>query len=228
MSYLTDRDFATLFLDGATLFLIISIAFTMKGYKRKKRDDDKYFFMLRLANCLVAIGDMMGYIFEDKPWAFAPFVRVFGMTLFYFSFVSMSLIWVHYCRVRFKYRGVASESFLRPEYIPVYITLICIILNVFTGWIFRYDADSSYHRGVLFGPMYLVLISYVGGGFVHIAKYRSRRSNKSLIPVWVYALPIVFGPILTFAIPGAASFAAIGAAMTVTFTHLGTLNEVLE
>ena len=76
--------------------------------------------------------------------------------------------------------------------------------------------------------MYVVLILYIGGGFVHIARYRNRKSGRAIIPMWVYALPIVFGAIFTFAIPGSASFAPIGTAMTITFTHMGTISEVLD
>ena len=67
---------------------------------------------------------------------------------------------------------------------------------------------------------------YLIAGFVYIGKYRTAE-KKVLIPLWLYIAPIVVSGIVTFAV-GEISMAALGTALTIVFTHLGTMNEIAE
>ncbi len=229
MSFFVERDYATMFLDGATILLLIIIMVMSSEDRKRGREDDKRFFLLLIVNCIMAVGDTIAYIFEYKPLALSTVYSTIGMTIFYFSFVLVVMIWADYCRIRFKERGVSSGNIFRPEYIPGLIMLALVLINVFTGWIFSYDrVTGDYYRGFLFIVVYIVFALYATMGFIHVGRYRSRNSSTRLIPMSVYILPIIFGFIFTFAVKGSASFASIGLGMAFTFTYIGTINESLN
>ena len=229
MSFLVERDKATLILDGATILLMIIVMIMSSEDRKRGRDDDKYFFLILIVNCIMAVGDSIGYIFEYKPIPQSITLSTIGMTVFYFSCVFIVMVWMDYSRIRFKERGASSGNLIRPVHIPGIIMLAIVLINVFTGWIFSYDrVTGDYIRGPLFIVVYVVLVFYATMGFVHLGKYRIRNSTQKLIPMSVYILPIIIGFLFTFAVSGSASFAPIGMAMTFTFTYIGTINESLN
>ena len=230
MSFLVERDKATLILDGATILLMIIVMIMSSEDRKRGRDDDKYFFLILIVNCIMAVGDSIAYIFEyKKPVLLSTTISTIGMTVFYFSYVFIVMVWMDYCRIRFKERGASSGNLIRPVHIPGLIMLAIVLINIFTGWIFSYDRQTGdYIRGVLFIAVYVVLVFYATMGFVHLGKYRGRNTDKALIPMSVYILPIIFGFLFTFAVSGSASFAPIGMAMSFTFTYIGTINESLN
>ncbi len=228
MSFLIPRDYATICLDCTVIASMISIMIISSESRKRDRDDDRYLFILLALTSVLALSEIIGYLFEEKSVPNAWIYSTIGMTLYFLCFISIGVVWNHYCRIRFKYRGLSSENILRPSNIPGAVMLVIILINIFTGWIFKYDQNAFYHRGPLYILMYMVMLAYVGAGFVHLAGYRSKRSGRALIPLFVYVAPILCGFAFTFAIPGSASFGPLGIALCIAFTHIGTTNEVFE
>ena len=110
--------------------------------------------------------------------------------------------------------------------LPGVLALVVLAVNTATGWIFSIDDQGGYHRGILFIPIYVVLAFYITAGLVMIGRYRTA-GKKKLIPLWVYVMPLIVSILVTFVI-GEISMAAFGTAVTIAFTHLGTMNEVAE
>lgn len=228
MTFFIPRDYATLFLDGATIVSMISIMLMSSEARKRGRGDDRCFFGLLVLTCILAASDALGYLFEEKSVPGSRVLCTCGMTVYFLCFILIGIVWAHYCRIRFKDRGISAGNFLRPEYLPGAVMLALIVINIFTGWIFSYDENVFYHRGVLYLLVYLVMAVYVVAGFAHLVRYRSKHSGRAVIPVWLYALPIVCGSVFTFAIPGSASFGPVGVGLSIAFTHIGTINEMLE
>ena len=225
MFYITNRDYATLIMDSGTLLLMIGIIYLTSRNRKKGRTDESCFFILLILNIIIAAGDMLAYTTEEKVFPGSYVMATAGMTVFYVGFALISMAWLHYCRVRFKDGGLPDRSHFSYEYLPGLITVGLVLINVFTGWIFSYDSEVMYHRGVLFIPMYIVMAAYIVAGFFYVSRYRDKSSGRVLIPTWVYAFPLIFGVIFTFMVSGSASFAPICIAISITFTYMGTINE---
>ena len=228
MFYLTQRDYATILLDGATLFLLAGIFIMSNRFRKRGRADDIWFLTLLVLNSFIVAGDVLGYVFDAKIFEGSRTICMIGMTVFYVSFVLISMAWLQYCRVRFRDGGIFERSLFDPSYLPGIVMAALVLINFFTGWIFMYDENVVYHRGFLFIPMYVLVGLYIMTGFLYVIKYRDRSSGDVLIPVWVYSIPIIFGVIFTFMVPGSASFAPICIAISISFTHMGTVNEVVN
>ena len=230
MSFLSERDYATLILDGATVILMIIVMILSSDGRKRGRDDDKFYFAILIVNIIMAVSDSLCYVFEYKIDIIpnCTVISTIGLTIFFLMYVLVMMIWMDYCRIRFKERGASSGNLIRPIHIPGFVMLLIVIINVFTGWIFSYDSAGEYHRGILHIVTYIVMAFYAIIGFVYLGRYKSRHKAGLLIPVWVYLLPIVFGLIFSFSVQGSASFAPICVAMSLTFTYIGTINESMH
>ena len=228
MFYLIERDWATIFLDAAALILIAGMFIMTSKFRKKGREDDTLFLVLLILNAFIAATDCVGYIFDMKPIPGGRMLCMAAMTVFYVAFNLTAMVWFHYCGIRFMDGGINKGKLIHPVYLPGVITICLVFISAFTGWIFMYDEAVVYHRGPLFIPMYILDILYVGSGFLMAARYQDRSSGRKLVPVWVYAVPIVFGAVFTFAVPNSASFAAIGIAISISYTHMAMMNEVLN
>ena len=93
---------------------------------------------------------------------------------------------------------------------------------------FSLDSDMDLHRGLLYVPVYIIIVIYVFAGFFDIVRYRTNRGTKGPVPVWFYMLPVICGGLLTLFVPGSPSFAPIGIAISIAFTHAGTVTEVTD
>ena len=223
MFYLTYRDYATLIMDSGTLLIAFCIIYLILNYRKKGRADEDSFLMLLIMNIAMAAGDILGYLFENKAFPGSRELSVIGMTVFYIAFVLLSMTWLYYCRVRFRDGGVSKGQRFAPEYLPGKVMLFLIAINIFTGWVFSYDANWRYQRGVLFIPLLLIIAGYILAGMLCVSKYRDKSAGRAPVPAWVFVLPIVVGVIFTFLVPDSASFAPFSTAVSIVFTHMGTV-----
>ena len=226
MLNLTHLNFATIILDTSAVIIAFGIIHETRFMRRSGRKADILFLRLLLLTMIMAVTDIFGYITENRADPVLRTVQTFSMSLFYLSFVILSMSWFDYCKYKFKNEQKESKTRVQKVHIPGIVAMIAIILNCFTGIIFKVDAQGEYHRSFMFIPMYIVLIGYIAAGFVMVGKYRTIEKTK-LIPLWLYAMPIVLSIVITFGIKEV-SMAALGTAISIAFTHLGTMNEVAE
>ncbi|MCR4908732.1 MAG: hypothetical protein K5985_07860 [Lachnospiraceae bacterium] len=226
MLSLTHINIATIILDTSAVIIACGILGETRFMRRSGRKADVLFFRLLLLTMVLAVSDIGGYITENRADPLLVKIQLFSMSLFYLTFVVLSMSWFDYCLYKFKNEQREPEGGVKAVHIPGMITFAVIILNIFTGIIFQVDDRGGYHRNFLFIPMYLVLICYIAAGFVMVGKYRTVRKKK-LIPLWLYVMPVLLSIVITFFV-GEVSMAAIGTAISIAFTHLGTMNEVAE
>ena len=225
MFYLTHRDYATLILDSGTLLIDFSIIYLILQHRKKERADEGSFLVLLIMNIAMAAGDTLGYLFENKAFPGSRELSIIGMTVFYIAFVFLSMTWLHYCRIRFRDGDIPKLLRLTPAYLPGTVMLFLIVINIFTGWVFFYDANWLYHRGGLFIPMYLMVTGYIIAGILCVSKYRNHSAGRTPVPAWVFLLPIAAGVVFTFFVPNSASFAPFSTAVFIAFSHMGTISE---
>ena len=157
MFTLTNRDYATLIMDSGTIIMVLCIIFISFRHRKKDRPDEDSFLVLLILNIILALGDSIAYLSDEKIFSHSIGLATFGMTVFYAVFLLITMSWMHYCRVRFRSEILSEKSHFAYEYLPGMIFVALVFINVFTGWIFRYDESNLYHRGALFIPMYVII-----------------------------------------------------------------------
>lgn len=228
MFELTIRDGAVLILNGATLLMVFGIMGASSILRKRGRNDDKLFLILMLLTVVATIADSIGYLMDGKAIPQLRIPYLVSMTVFYSAYILVSMTWYHYTKVRFKGGGANIHRGIRPSYIAGTVVEIILLVNLFTGWIFSVDDALLYHRNVLFWPMYAVILFYAFAGFYNLEKYRVKTTQQPLIPVWLYAFPGILAVIITIAFQTAAIAAPMGIALSLAYTHLGSINEVID
>ncbi|MCR5054412.1 MAG: hypothetical protein K6A69_06195 [Lachnospiraceae bacterium] len=228
MSELTIFNYTTLILDLGTIVMLIGLLMVTNVLRQRGRADDKLFFYMVIIAMVIAGSDIVGYLADGKSFFGAPFVQQAGMQVFYLTFTLEAMVWTYYADVRFKGWHM-NYSILRKVifYIPGFILLTTIFINSFNGCIFYVSEENVYYRGPLFIPMYVVIVFYFIWGFATMTRYRNAGTGRSLIPLWIYFMPIILGVVVTF-ILGSTSLAPVGIAVSIMFTHLGSMNEITD
>jgi hypothetical protein len=226
MFQLTHLHYATIIIDVCAVFLVFGILRQTRFMRRAGRESDRLFLRLLITTVVMAAADIGGYLTIGYANPVAVWVQILSMTLFYVAFTLLSMFWLDYCLFKFKNAQKNRKKGFHPLFLPGVLALAVIVVNVFAGCIFHVDEQGAYHRGFLFIPLYVILAAYIIAGIVMIGKYRTAGKRK-LIPLWLYIMPLAVCILITFVF-GEISMAAFGAAVTIAFTHLGTMNEVAE
>ncbi len=226
MFTLTYLNIVTIILDVSAIILVLGILRQTRFMRQSGRESDRLFRSMLIFTCVMAVGDIVGYLTMDQEDAILIGLQNISMTVFYIALTMLVMLWFDYCSFRFRDREQVVKIGVRPAFIPGVLVLGIVFINNSTGLFFRIDEMGHYHREILFLPIYVVYAVYLIAGFVYIGKYRTAE-KKVLIPLWLYIAPIVVSGIVTFAV-GEISMAALGTALTIVFTHLGTMNEIAE
>ena len=226
MFHLTYLNYATIIIDASAVFLVFGILMQTRFMRRSGREADRLFFRLLITTVVMAVADVGGYLTEGIAHPGARLLQFLSMSVFYAAFIILSMLWFDYCLFKFKNAQKTRKKGFHPAMLPGVLALVVLAVNTATGWIFSIDDQGGYHRGILFIPIYVVLAFYITAGLVMIGRYRTA-GKKKLIPLWVYVMPLIVSILVTFVI-GEISMAAFGTAVTIAFTHLGTMNEVAE
>ncbi len=239
MFELTTLNIATLLIDGSTIFVLLGVLIQSTIMRKRGLEDDKLFFLLIIQNMVLAVADIVTYLADEKAFPGARFLNMFGITVFYIVMIIMCMTWTHYALVRFKRSDAKPGKKQKILYIPGIVMQCILLVNFFVGYVFYKDDSNSfgglvfavdkgnvYHYGILFIPMFLIMGFYMVTGFILMSRYR-RRDNKTLIPVWIYFMPLVVGMVVPFVF-GGISLTSIGFAMSILFTHLGSASEITD
>lgn len=226
MFTLTYLNIVTIILDVSAIILVLGILRQTRFMRQSGRESDRLFRGMLIFTCVMAVGDIGGYLTMDQEDAILIGLQNISMTVFYIALTMLVMLWFDYCSFRFRDREQVVKIGVRPAFIPGVLVLGIVFINNSTGLFFRIDEMGHYHREILFLPVYAVYTIYLIAGFVYVGKYRTA-DKKVLIPLWLYIVPIVISGIVTFAV-GEISMAALGTALTIVFTHLGTMNEIAE
>ncbi len=222
--FFTQRDIATIIMDSTAIFIVLGIYSQSKVIRKRGHSDDRLYFALLWIDLIIAASDIVTYIADGKHFPGAVVLNLAGITVFYISMVLFFMAWLKYTETRFFKRETVISRHKTAFAVPGVITLILLVINIFTGFIFSVSADNVYTRGILFVPMYLIMAFYLFGGFFVIFIYRRRSSRKKLVPLWTYMAPILIGILVPFVF-GGISFASVCIAIGLMFTHIGTMNE---
>lgn len=103
-----------------------------------------------------------------------------------------AVIWVAYADYKIFNDRSQLKKHLKWYLIPFCLTLILLIINVFTGIVFTIDSENTYARGI--GLYLIVLMTYGMISFLYfrIRNYRQQINGKIIESIFLFMLiPIV-------------------------------------
>ncbi|MDC7235909.1 MAG: diguanylate cyclase [Spirochaetales bacterium] len=147
-------DYQTSFFFISLLFLLL---FNMIYNKQHFSISNRWFMKLIAAEIAVLILEILSWRYEGIPGPRACFLNQLINFLFFFSNVWVPVIWLNY--IDFKIFG-SVERLKRKGYYSYYliISLVLLLINLKTQWIFSFDASNCYIRNTTGSILYTVFI----------------------------------------------------------------------
>ena len=170
MFTLTYLNIVTIILDVSAIILVLGILRQTRFMRQSGRESDRLFRSMLIFTCVMAVGDIGGYLSMDQEDAILIGLQNISMTVFYIALTMLVMLWFDYCSFRFRDREQVVKIGVRPAFIPGVLVLGIVFINNSTGLFFRIDEMGHYHREILFLPVYAVYAVYLIAGFVYVVE----------------------------------------------------------
>ena len=149
-----------LYYDYCSLFILAILLFSSIFRGLTKGRLNKCFMELLALSLVSVVADILSVYFDihaDAPLA----VRYITHTVYLVSHSLMPALYVLYIMILtdtdYQMNGFRRVFFIIPFSVVVFISL----LNIFTGWLFNFDDNLRYTRGILFPVLYITAGLYV-------------------------------------------------------------------
>ena len=139
---------------------------------------------------------------------------MWGSTSFYFFVqILMTVFWARYVHFRAVGRNLSPRSFLLLCVVPVLLTLVLVISNPFTGWLFTIE-EGSYRHGPVNGVVAFFVGAYVFVVSVWVIRCRSHEQtyerSMELLLLGCSAFPTLAAAVFQFLVYGLALIWPVG------------------
>ncbi|GEM_PF-5686013 len=224
MFEMTDRYYATVFMDVAALFLIFGLMrYTDRFVKRGRLDDKLYRVMLWVA-AVCAISDIPSNLSMSGTFPAARIVQLVSTSVFFMALLLVSAIWIVFLDFRLYRDEDYIRSRIRLIMAPMVITEVLYLINLFAGFFFYVDEGNLYHRGTLYVLPILVMTFYFIASFGFLFSKRKRVGGMEGAFFIAYVIPIVLCYVIPYVL-GGVGVTPIGLAMTLSYCHMTAMNE---
>ena len=129
------------------VFCIFMVIFMRTVLENRNNSHARFIFkrlILVVVACLAA--DMLTYVFDTRVFFGAGVLHRLSMFLSVLLTVYLGSVWNIFFDVSFHIKG-AGKKRITLYMIPVAVAFICLFVNLFTGWLFTFDANNVYARG---------------------------------------------------------------------------------
>ncbi len=221
---LTDRNFASLFMNGATIFILIGIMINTSMYRRRGRADDKLFFAMLITDILIAVTDSLVAVANKKSFSGAELMNIISYSLFYILEAVFAYEVVMYLAHRLHGDEKRTNKLAIPLGAPVLAIMLMYLIGIPHGYFIGVNDDNSYYYAKLYILPVAIMLVYVVAAFVMAFIYRIRNKTGKHTALWLYLIPIAACGVIPFLL-GGISLTAISLAVILAFMHMGTMNE---
>lgn len=222
---LTYTNVATIFVDIAAMFFLLGMIPCTRVYRKRGRLSDRLFFAMILVDIAMAAGDALVDFFTQSTLTFTPPLAILGGSVMNISFGFMSLLLMLYLMCFLPSGEELVKKWYKVSLIPAVATMILILINAFTGFLFYVDPlTGSYLHGPFYNLIAIELIIYALVGLFILWKVNrlgivlfiilvATRLIMEALFVSVSSTPFVFAVVLVYCLVGSMnrSFHQVGA-----------------
>ena len=225
-----NKDLITVLLvNGITLFIILYTALTSSFMLKEKNKSNTFLKIMLNIIFYSVILDTLSYVFDTKYGVVK--ANLFNDIMIYItcSLIRLGLLAGLICfNLYFAYRlnGYIDKRRLYTSNIVIMIGVICLIVNIFTPFVFDV-VDSSFSRGgfgyYMFYILAFILLLDTFGFYIYV---RIKGGLLKFFPVWFFLAPMIVAAVVQYFLPDISTI-WIGAALTVDFLFMALQNDTL-
>lgn len=165
------------YLDICAILLIFVLLLAMVTRKLYRGRTNMAFFALALTVFLTSVFDLHAEwlasdeIIGQSSLLFRAFI---DYMFFFFRYVTAPIYIIYIASLLGVWHLIRTKRYLKFLWIvPFCVAIVILALNLFTGWVFYYDANRQYQRGPLMIVMYAVGFYYILASFVLVTHFKS-------------------------------------------------------
>ena len=220
---LSDRNLASLFMDGAAIFLLVGMIVNTTIYRKRGNTTDKLFFSILICNIVNAACDIAVAIANGESFPGAKPINLIGESLYYITMGIYAEILVLY-QVHRLHRDLArTRKVSHIIMIPIIVVELMYLIGVPNGLFITVDEENYYHFADYYFVPIGILSCYVLAALVLMFVYKFTVPEGKKMPIWPYMIPIA-GMFLPYAFDIAAC-QPIMMAVTLAYIHMWFMNE---
>lgn len=180
------------------IFCIVMVAYMIFSLGSQEGSHTRHEFlkfMFFVVFCLAA--DMMTYVFDMQAF---PGARILNHVFMFLSILLTAVVgtkWLFFFDVIFHINSCRKRRFI-VYIIPTVLTIIMLVANLFTNFIYVIGEDNIYHRGdgywlsfILQYIAYPIIILRAAVPTLDVRTMRRRRMRNAVL--WLSLLTLVFG-----------------------------------
>lgn len=148
----------------------------------------RYLILTELMDIITAVTISYGSVIPN-------ILNVAANTLYFTSSFCLAYTFLQYVESCVNKDGNGKTT-LSVNKVILIIQLLLLFLNLFAGYIFRFNEDGEYVHGPLYMLVYLVPLYYIGCSAYKLFKNRHLFRKKQLLSIGSYIILCIFGPLI--------------------------------
>ncbi|NLD19085.1 MAG: GGDEF domain-containing protein [Clostridiales bacterium] len=169
--------------------------------------DQRVFEWMLLSNIIILVLDVGTGALDGQNFEGAYTINLIVTVLYYAANPLMGFLYCIFCEIKLGTPQSKLKNRLLVYSAPVFMNLICCIINGFTPVFFILDSENLYVRGPLFFLSFsfsYILIFYIFFRVLHRVRAEEKysRQRKSYWPLIAFPIPPIIGSILQVYLEG--------------------------
>ena len=226
-----NKDLITILLvDGISLFIVLFTALT-SSYMLKEKN--KINILLRLMIGIIFLGslvDILSYVFDINYGLFNK-ASMFNDVIIYITcsmlriLLIMGLIGFNFY-FNYRFNGKIDRTHYIAANIIVAISVVCLIINFFTPFVFDVKESVFYRGGFGYYLFYILAFIILLDALGYYIYARIKGGLLKFFPVWFFLMPMAISAIVQYILPDISTI-WIGAALTIDFLFMALQNDTI-
>ena len=178
---------------GAIFVLVIYIAMRIY-YSNQSKVNQKFKLVVKII-LAAEIADIVTAITISHGSVVPPMLNLFASTVYFSLTFSLSYQFLRYVE-SYVNQDTGQLQAIRINKIVYLLTLLLLVLNLFTGFLFHFNKAGEYIHGNLYLIVYIVPFYYVAHSTVVLVKNQSFFAVKQKWSIGLYIVMCLLGPLL--------------------------------
>ena len=178
------------------LILIVLFISVIRNIEDRHEVSTRLFALLILAAFLMAVLDIAGWIWEDRPGSGARLANIIANTLLYICNPLPAAIWLLYVQFQLFSSRRRLLHLIRWPLAVLAVNGIMTVVSLWTGWFFSVNAANHYERGPLFFLHVLFPYGLLLASIAMVLLFRSLQGPEMHRALLLFVVPPLFGTVL--------------------------------
>lgn len=178
---------------GAIYLLVIYVALNI--YYSNQSEVNKKFKTVTKCILTAEIMDILTAVTISYGHVIPPILNILVNTVYFALVFSLGYYFLRYVE-SYVNQGVGMEKSIRINKICYFTLLVLLFLNLFMGFLFRFNEAGEYVHGSLYLLVYIVPLYYLFFSAVVLVRNKNCFKTKQKVSISVYIAACALGPIL--------------------------------